>query len=207
MARDGRYRVPLKRRRKGLTNYYKRIKLLKSGKPRLVVRKTCKHIIAQVVVAKPQGDVTVVSAHSRELVRKFKWMGNTNNTPAAYLVGLMVGYKALLKGVEEAVLDIGLHRAIRGAVVFAAAKGAVDAGLKVPCGEEILPDDSRIRGEHVAEYAEMLLPSSPERYRRQFSLYLKRGLPPENLPQHFEEVRRSIVSYYTGKLGGAKPSS
>ena len=76
MARGGRHKVQLKRRRKGLTNYYKRIKLLKSRKPRLVVRKTIKHIIAQLVIAKPQGDITLVSAHSKELVNKFGWLGN-----------------------------------------------------------------------------------------------------------------------------------
>ncbi len=210
MARGGRYKVPLKRRRKGLTNYYKRIKMIISGKPRLVVRKTIKHIIAQIAIAKPQGDLIVASAHSRELVKKFNWLGNTNNTPAGYLIGLIIGYKALQKGIKEAILDIGLHRAVRGAVVFAVAKGAIDAGLHIPCGESVIPDEYRIRGEHIAKYAELLQSTNPEKYQRQFSLYLKRGLPPEKLPEHFEEVKKAIINYYTKLLSQsqeAKPSS
>lgn len=197
MARHGRYRVPLKRRRKGLTNYYKRVKLIISGKPRLVVRKTIKHIIAQIAIAKPQGDIIIASAHSKELVKKFKWYGNTNNTPAGYLVGLIIGYKALQKGIKEAILDIGLHRAVKGAIVFAVAKGAMDAGLYIPCSESVIPSEDRIRGEHIATYAKILLSSNPEAYKRQFSLYLKRGLPPERLPEHFEEVKKAIVEYFT----------
>jgi large subunit ribosomal protein L18 len=50
------------------------------------------------------------------------------------------------------VLDIGLARATPGARVFAALKGAVEAGLEIPHGEEILPDDARTRGAHIAAY-------------------------------------------------------
>lgn len=208
MTRGGRHKVPLKRRRKGLTNYYKRIKLLKSGKPRLVVRKTVKHITAQLVMAKPQGDITLTSAHSKELVNKFGWLGNTNNTPACYLVGLIIGYKSQMVGIKEAVLDIGLFRAIKGAAVFAVAKGAIDAGLHISCGEEVIPDRSRIRGEHIAEYAKMLLSVNPEKYQQQFSLYIKRGLPPEKIPEHFEKVKKVIINYYHKKFEQmTKPSS
>jgi large subunit ribosomal protein L18 len=49
MGHGPRYRVPWRRRREGKTNYYKRLKLIRSGKPRLVVRRTNKYIIAQIV--------------------------------------------------------------------------------------------------------------------------------------------------------------
>jgi len=191
MARSG-YRLKLKRRRLGLTNYYKRKKLILSGKPRLVVRKTNKHIIAQVVVAKPNGDITVTSSNSLELVRRFGWKGDPNNTPAAYLVGLIVGHKALKAGVEEAILDIGLHRPVRGSRVFAVLKGALDAGLKVPHSEEILPSEERINGTVIADYAKKLSEEAPDKYQVQFSKYLERGLRPENLPEHFSEVKEAI---------------
>jgi len=45
---------------------------------------------------------------------------------------------------------------VKGSRVFAALKGAVDAGLKVPHSESILPDESRIKGEHIAAYAKSL---------------------------------------------------
>jgi large subunit ribosomal protein L18 len=93
MARGSRYKVPFRRRREGLTNYRKRRRLIISRKARLVVRKTNKHVIAQVVAARPQGDVTIAGADTRALA-KFGWKGDENNTAAAYLLGLIVGYKA-----------------------------------------------------------------------------------------------------------------
>ncbi|HDI31731.1 MAG TPA: 50S ribosomal protein L18, partial [Thermofilum sp.] len=49
MAKRGRYRLPLKRRRKSLTNYYKRRKLVLSEKLRFVARKTARNIIVQII--------------------------------------------------------------------------------------------------------------------------------------------------------------
>ena len=196
MAHGPRYRVPRRRRREGKTNYYKRYTMVLSGKPRLVVRKTNKYIWVQLVIAKPQGDVTVAAAHSRELVKRFGWKGGTGNTSAAYLTGLLAGLRALKAGYSQAVLDIGLHRPVKGARVFAALRGALDAGLEIPHGEEILPSEERVRGEHVAKYAGMLRESSPELYEARFSLYLKRGLEPEKLPEHFEEVKSKILEAY-----------
>jgi LSU ribosomal protein L18P len=97
--------------------------------------------------------------------------------------------RALKEGIEEAVLDIGLRPAIRGSKVFAALKGAVDAGLNVPHGESVLPDESRIRGEHIREYAESL---DEEELKKRFSKYLERGLSPVDLPEHFDEIKKRI---------------
>ena len=174
------------------TNYYKRRKLILSGKPRLVVRKSNRYLVAQLMAAEPRGDVTLAYCHSREL-EKYGWRGGTKNTPAAYLVGLLIGYRALRAGVEEAILDIGLHRFTRGGVLTAVVKGALDAGLKIPIGSGVLPPDYRIRGEHVASYARMLKDKEPDLYRSRFSKYLERGLPPEELPEHFEEVKKAIL--------------
>ncbi len=196
MAHGPRYKVPRRRRREGKTNYYKRYIMVLSGKPRLVVRKTNKYIWVQLIIAKPEGDVTIAAAHSRELVKRFGWKGGTGNTSAAYLTGLLAGLRALKAGYNHAILDIGLHRPVKGARVFAALRGALDAGLEVPHSEEILPSEDRIRGEHVAKYATMLKESNPELYEARFSLYLKRGLEPEKLPEHFEEVKSKILEAY-----------
>lgn len=190
MAKSGRYKVPFRRKREKVTNYYKRRKLILSRKPRFVVRVTNRYIIAQVIEAKPFGDITIAAAHSKELIEKFGWKGGTKNLPAAYLVGMLAARRALEKGVKEAVLDIGLKRAVKGARVFAAAKGAADAGLSIPIGEEVIPDEDRIKGVHIAEYAKLLRSSAEKTLI--FSNYFRRGLDPVNIVDHFEEVVRKI---------------
>jgi large subunit ribosomal protein L18 len=200
MGHGPRYRVPWRRRREGKTNYYKRLKLVKSGKPRLVVRRTNKYIIVQVVEARIGGDRVIAAAHSRELVKRYNWLGGTANTSAAYLTGLLAAARARRAGVSEAVLDIGLATAVPGSRVFAALKGALDAGLRVPHSQEILPAWERIRGEHVASWASKLSEEDPERYKRLFSDYLRRGLKPEDLPGHFDEILSKIRSEYSDVL-------
>lgn len=196
MGHGPRYKVPRRRRREGKTNYYKRYKMILSGKPRFVVRRTLNYIIVQVVKAFPQGDVTIAAAHSRELMKKYGWKAPGDNTPAAYLTGLLAGLRALKAGIKYAAPDIGLHRPVKGARVFAAIKGGVDAGLEIPHSEEVLPSDERIRGEHIAAYASKLASEDPALYERLFSRYLKAGLNPENLPEHFKEVRNRILEDY-----------
>lgn len=198
MARGPRYKVKYRRRREGKTNYYKRYRMVLSRKLRLVARKTLRYIIAQILKFDPKGDVVIASAHSIELKKKYGWKAATDNTSAAYLTGLLVGLRARAKGVEEAVLDIGLHRAVKGSRVFAVLKGALDAGLKIPHSPEILPSDERIRGEHIASWAKMLLENNPEFYEKHFSQYLRNGLRPENLPKHFEEVKEKILQEFKG---------
>jgi large subunit ribosomal protein L18 len=117
----------------------------------MVVRKTNRHIIVQLVTAEMDGDRTLVSANSAEL-EKYGYAGSTSNTPAAYLTGMLCAVKAKKAQQERAILDIGLNRATRGARVFAALKGAVEAGLEIPHGVEILPSDERVRGAHIVAY-------------------------------------------------------
>ncbi|WP_456419094.1 50S ribosomal protein L18 [Methanocaldococcus infernus] len=195
MAHGPTYRVKFRRRREAKTDYRKRLRLLLSRKPRLVARRTLNHCIAQIVEYDEKGNRTIVSAHSRELI-KLGYKGHTGNLCSAYLTGYLLGKKALQKGYKEAVLDIGLHRATKGNALFAILKGALDAGLEVPHGEDILPSEERIRGEHIKAYAELLKEEDEEKYRRQFSKYLEKGLPPEKLPEHFEEIKAKIDSMF-----------
>ena len=198
MARGPKYKVPRKRRREGKTNYYKRYRIIKSGqKIRAVIRKTNRYIIVQIIEFAPHGDKTLVGVHSKTLF-KLGWKGDPNNTPAAYLTGLLAGLKAKKLGIKYAVPDIGLHRAVKGARVFAAIKGLRDAGVEVPASEEVLPSEDRIRGEHIAKYAEILANSNPEKFKRQFSQVLARGLDPRELPNHFEEIKQKILAEFGG---------
>ena len=188
MAHGSRYKLAFKRRREGKTDYRARLNLIGLDKSRLVVRITNQHTIAQIINVKVNGDETVVSAHSNEL-KNMGWLGSGKNTSAAYLTGFLLGKKALKAGITAAVLDIGLKSSTKGARIFAALKGAVDAGLKVPHGDVILPQEDRIRGEHVAAYAESL---SDDDVEKKFSQYIKNGLSPKDLPDHFDSIKQKI---------------
>jgi large subunit ribosomal protein L18 len=199
MATGPRYRVPFRRRREGKTNYRSRRALVLSKVPRLVVRLSLKHAIVQVIEAESVGDRVVVSAHSRELAKTYGWLGNCGNVPSAYLTGLLCGFKAMANGVKKAFLDIGLHIPSKGTRVFAALKGVIDAGVEVPHSEDILPDETRINGKHIADYGANLA-SDPEVYQQKFSASLKRGSRPEKLSEHFSAVKDKITSSFEKKV-------
>ncbi len=196
MAHGPRYRVPRRRRREGKTNYYKRYKMVLGKHPRFVVRKSNKYVWVQVIQFAPEGDKVIAAAHSRELEKKYGWKGSGNSLPAVYLTGLLAALRAKKAGIEYAVSDIGLHKATKGARVFAAIKAANDAGLEVPVGEEVVPSEERIKGEHIAKYAERLKAENPEEYHKRFAILLQRGLEPEKYPDHFEEVKNRIIEDY-----------
>ena len=198
MATGPRYRVAFRRRREGKTNYRTRRALVLSRVPRAVVRLSLKNVIVQVIEAESIGDKVIVSAHSHELAKTYGWNCNGGNIPSAYLTGLLCGYKALANGVETAFLDIGLHIPVQGTRIFAALKGLVDAGVEVPHSEEVLPDDSRISGEHIAEYARQLA-EEPEVYKQKFAKYLEKKVKPEKLPEHFEKVKDKITASFETK--------
>ena len=195
MATGPSYRVPFRRRREGKTNYRLRRALVLSRLPRLVVRRTLKHVNIQIVKAETPGDKVIVSAHSRELVKTYGWQGNCGNVSAAYLTGLLCGFRAVVHGVKKAVLDLGLQFPSRGARVFAALKGVLDAGVTVPHSESVLPDETRISGKHVVDYASQLS-SNPDIYQQRFSNHLSRGLSPEQLSEHFSLIKEKIKSSF-----------
>jgi large subunit ribosomal protein L18 len=150
MATGPRSRVPFRRRREGRTDYRHRAALLRGRTIRLVVRKSNRHIRVQFIEYLEKGDMVIASAVSKEL-EELGWTGSGKSTPGAYLTGMLAGKRAKEKGLNGAVLDIGLREPTKGAVVFAAMKGAVDAGIEVPHGEEMLPSKDRLSGKHMKE--------------------------------------------------------
>jgi large subunit ribosomal protein L18 len=193
MARSSRYRVPLRRRREGKTDYQARKGLVLSGKPRLVARSSLKNATAQIIVAKPYGDEVLAAAHSREL-KKFGWKAPTGNVPAAYLTGLLCGLKAKNKGVSEVILDVGLVSPSKGSRLFAVLSGVLDAGVDVPHDEEKIVKE-RTKGEHIAMYGKSLGAGSESSSAR-FSGYLGQKLSPEKLPAHFAKVEAEVVGTF-----------
>lgn len=189
MKKSNIYTVQFRRKREGLTNYRKRLKLLVSNKPRLVVRKSLKNIQAAIVEYNKKGDVTRVAAHSSNL-KKWGWVYNTGNLPAAYLVGFLLG-KLTGKKSDAVVLDIGLNKSVRGSRIYAVLAGALDAGLKVLCSKDILPSKERIMGKHLISYTESLKKDEAA-FKKQFSAYIKNNNDPSNIAAKFEEVKNNI---------------
>jgi len=182
--------LPFTRKRKGITNYRKRLALLKSSFPRAVVRKSLQHVIIQLVAAGEKGDRVLATADSKEL-SKYGWAIGGGNLPAAYLTGYLLGLRAK-KTNPLAVLDVGLRVSTHGAGIYAAVKGMVDAGLQVPHDEKVLPDTARIAGKHIREFAVALQKEDKNLYEKQFSAYLKKGLLPENIESYFTAAKGQI---------------
>lgn len=147
MADSTNYQVPFRRRKEQKTDYDQRLKLLKSGKPRAVVRLSNNHTRVHIAEYEEEGDKNHAQTLSSEL-EEYGWERHTANLPAAYLTGFLAGKKA---EVDEAILDLGLKEKKKGGKMFAALKGLIDAGVEIPAGEEIFPSEDRIRGEHIKE--------------------------------------------------------
>ncbi len=192
MGKGPSYRVPFRRRREGKTDYKARRALMISKLPRTVTRGSLKHMNVQIVEATPTGDKVIVSANSQEL-KSYGWQATCGNLPSAYLTGLLCGIRAAAKNVKKAVADIGLHQPTKGARVFASLKGVIDAGVEIHHSTEKLPDEKKLKGQHVADYARSLASSNTELYEKMFSKYLQRKVPPEELADQFEAVKEKIM--------------
>jgi large subunit ribosomal protein L18 len=181
--RGKRKNVPHRRKREGKTDYRLRLRLLKSGKPRLVVRKSLKNITCQIVKYGVEGDRTIVSSHSGDL-KKFGWKFHGGNVPSAYLTGLLCAEKAKKHRINHAVLDIGLYASTPGNRLYSALKGAADGGLEIPHSGEILPKPERVAGKHIAEHNKKL----------------------KDMPAIFERVRNNIIRGKTEKAERKTPA-
>ncbi|MCX6819000.1 MAG: 50S ribosomal protein L18 [Candidatus Aenigmarchaeota archaeon] len=182
-----------RRRREKKTDYAKRLALLKSRKIRVVVKRSLNYIHIQFIAFEKSGDKVLLEETSKNL-KRYDWKGHYGNLPSAYLTGLVAGFEALSKGIEEAILDIGLQTSIKGNALYAAALGIKDAGVVIPMSQEMLKE--RIEGLHIVAYAKTLKNENAEKYKRQFADYLKKGLEPEKLHEHFTQVKENIIKSF-----------
>jgi len=151
MSHGPRYRVHFRRRREGKTDYRVRLRLLKSGQPRAVVRLTDRRVRVAIVEYDPVGDRVVAAADSVELGGIEFPPSSLASTPAAYLTGYLAGLRAKSSGTEEAILDAGLRHPTQGGRLAAALKGLLDSGLEIPHGEGGFPTADRLNGAHLAK--------------------------------------------------------
>lgn len=175
-----------RRRREGVTNYKKRLALVKSGLDRVVVRKSNRRIIGQLVRYAERGDEILASADSNELKKLCGWPSRSNR-PTAYLTGLLLARKA--KGAGDAiVLDIGLSSPVKDSIPFVFAKGCADGGMKITGSFEIA--ESVYDGTGIAKYAAELIKSQPE--AAHFKAYSKEASV-ESLPGLFKKAKDKLM--------------
>ncbi|MEJ2267990.1 MAG: 50S ribosomal protein L18 [Nanoarchaeota archaeon] len=143
-----------KRRKENKTDYLKRLKLLKSGKPRIVFRKTNKYIISQYIESFEAKDKVVFGVNSKDLL-KYGWPkkleGSLKSISASYLTGYLIGKEIEKRKLEKPILDTGMIRTLYKNRFYGFLKGLIDSGIKINCKEEAFPEESRIKGENLKE--------------------------------------------------------
>ncbi|MFA4953431.1 MAG: 50S ribosomal protein L18 [Candidatus Pacearchaeota archaeon] len=149
-----------RRRRENKTDYLRRLKLLKSWKPRIVFRKTNRYFIAQYVTSKEAQDKIEFGVNSRILL-KYGWPkeASLKTIPASYFLGYYFGRRIIAENLEEPIIDFGMTQTIHKNKLYAFIKGLIDSGLKISCKKEAFPDEERIKGEHLKnkiKFAEIL---------------------------------------------------
>jgi large subunit ribosomal protein L18 len=159
------------------TNYRKRLDLLKSGLPRLVVRKTDSAVIAHIVEFNQAGDKTIAMSRGTDL-KKFGWTFSGKNSSAAYLVGYLLGKRA---NVKEAILDKGNRTLKQNSFIYYVMKGLNDFGVDVH-SDDIKIDEKRLYGEHISSYY-------ADRKGNQFSLV---GEKIKNIREDFNKTLENI---------------
>ena len=141
-----------KRRQENKTDYLARLKMLKSGKPRLSFRKTNSYFIVQYILSEEAQDKIVFGITSKKLLSEgwpedFK--GSLKSIPAAYLLGILVAKKIQKEGLDTPIVDLGMQRILHKTRIFGFIKGLIDAGLDISCPKEAFPEEDRIEGKDL----------------------------------------------------------
>ena len=146
-------RTVKRRRKENKTDYANRIRLLKSGIPRIVFRKTNKYLLVQYVTSKEAQDKIEINLTSKELL-KYGWpeefKGSLKSIPAAYFTGVLISNKIKDKKLKNPIVDFGMLRVLHKTKVFAYIKGLIDSGLEIESSkEDAFPEEERILGKHL----------------------------------------------------------
>jgi large subunit ribosomal protein L18 len=183
MASNAIYTVKFRRKREGRTNYKKRLELLKSNTPRLVIRKSNMLINTQIIIYHPDGDKIITGFSSMQL-KNYKWPFSKNSVPAAYLTGLVIGTLAKKRGITNAIVDLGLQLPKKCGRLYAVVKGAIDAGLIIPVDNVVFPSEDRLNGEHIKNFSALADKATS---------YKKNKADISNLPEIFLSVKQTIL--------------
>ncbi len=146
-----------RRRRENKTDYKLRMGLLKSALQRIVIRRTNKYFIVQVVESEEAKDKVVFGITSKDLIESGwneKFAGSLKSIPAAYLTGYLAA-KKIKK--ENYIIDLGMAMNQNAGRNYAVIAGLIEGGLKIKADEKIFPPKDRLMGEHLKpELKEMI---------------------------------------------------
>jgi large subunit ribosomal protein L18 len=182
--------LPFRRKQEGRTNYKKRLALLKSGKPRLIIRRTNKHLLLQLASYHQDGDLVICSVDSKSLA-KHGWTHATKSVPACYFTGVLLAKVAQEHKITEAIVDIGLQQHRAGTRICAAIAGAIAGGLSIPASEEIFPSAERIAGKHI----------SPDVEKDVAALAAKLGVKLPAIVPHEKKAEKKVENKAVEKKG------
>ena len=150
-------RTEKRRRRECKTDYKLRMGLLKSSKPRIVIRRTNKYVVVQAIESFEAQDKVIKGISSKDLIAKGwdeKLAGSLKSIPACYLAGMLLAKEVKTK---DFIIDLGMAKNIAGNRNYAVVKGLIDGGLNINANPESLPSDERINGEHMSEDAQKII--------------------------------------------------
>ena len=159
-------RTQKKRRKQGKTDYKLRLNLLKSGLPRIVIRKTNRYLIVQLVESVEARDKIIAGVTSKDLIKQGwdeKYSGSLKSVPAGYLTGLLMAKK--IKDKKKIILDLGMQRTIPGNRIYSVVKGLVDGGVNLNVNEKVFPSEERIAGKHLKQEIQDLIKSVKEKIK------------------------------------------
>ena len=103
------YATKYRRRREGKTNYHKRLKLVQSGKTRLIVRRSNTGMIVQFADYIANGDVIRAGATSKDIRAAGCTAVSAKSLPGSYLTGYIAGLRAKKAGITYAIVDLGMQ--------------------------------------------------------------------------------------------------
>jgi large subunit ribosomal protein L18 len=118
----------------------------------VIVRRSNTGITVQFADYSTGGDVIKAGATAKDVRKAGCTTISAKSIPASYLTGYIAGLRAKKAGISEAIVDLGMQTSTKGNRLYAAIKGAVDAGLQIPVGEEMFPSEQRLGGEHIAAH-------------------------------------------------------
>ena len=131
------------------TNYPQRLKFLKSGLIRIVIRKSNKHMLVAFVETTSGRDIVLCSAKSLEL-KKLGYTLACGNVVSAYLTGYLCAKKFLkMKKNADCIVDFGLAKVREGTRLFASVSAICDSGVKVRVDYKMFPKKERLMGKHL----------------------------------------------------------